>query len=416
MKKRIRDCLNISELLNFKFMYYFLVRKMFRKKLSQFVIGLCTILLPATLLSAGWNSWDECYCERFWFDADYLYWKLKNAPEPVPLVVQGPVKGSGPVLGQPGYSVVLGGRSIENDWRSSGRFSLGCWFDPSQCLGAEIGYFILPTTSKKHSVFSDGTTGSPFLTLPYFDALIEQENSFPLSDPGNFSGTVRLKEKNFMQSAEVNLVTSTACTRCLRYGLLAGLRYWNFTEQLTFDTSSPFIRNPDVFQTQDKFHTQNHFYGAQIGARLDYNVCNFILNIKGKLALGAMCQKLDIHGVFLTNDFTGQLEKFEGGYFALPTNIGSHKKTGFSAIPEVNINVGYQLMECLTFKVGYTIICATNVLWAGKQIDRKINPLQSVAMTLNPDAQLVGEPSPKASLKSECLWIQGWNAGLEFKF
>ena len=131
-----------------------------------------------------------------------------------------------------------------------------------------------------------------------------------------------------------------------------------------------------------------------------------------------MCQKLDIHGVLRTDDFSPnrELQTFEQGIFALPTNIGSYKKTRFSVIPEVNFNVGYQVLDCLTLKLGYTLICATNVLWAGKQIDRKINPTQSIIFNFNPNVQLVGEPRPKASLKSGWLWIQGWNAGLEFKF
>ena len=264
---------------------------MFRKKLSQFVIGLCSRVLPVMCVSAGWNPYGECCCERFWFDADYLYLKLKNAPESAPLLAQGPIV----IYKQPGYNIVLGGKSIESGWRSSGRFSFGCWFDHSQCLGAEIGYFILPTASKKYSVSSDGTPGSPYLSLPFIDATTDQEAFYPFAVPGNYRGAGQLKEKNFMQGAEINLVTSMPYDRCLSYGLLTGLRYWNFKEQLTFDAENPFLGDPDIFQTQDKFHTQNHFYGAQIGGRLDYNVCSFTFNIKGKLALGAMCQKLDIH-------------------------------------------------------------------------------------------------------------------------
>ena len=389
---------------------------MFRKKITLIVLSLCIILMQESKTFAWYDYCDECCCERFWFDADYLYWKIKKAPEHVPLVVEGPFVESGPVLKQPGYSVVLGGKSLKTDWRSGGRFTLGYWFDDSQCLGGEVGYFILPSKSKRHSVCSNG---SPFLTLPYYDVVTGEENSSPLSspDPTNpFAGTGRLKEHNFMQGAEVNLVTSTACDCCFRYGLLAGFRYWNFTEKLTFDTNSPGIDTPDVFKTQDRFHAQNNFYGGQFGARLDYNACNFFFNIKGKVALGAMCQKLGIHGQFITDTLNSELQKFNQGFFALPTNIGNHKKTRFSVIPEVNINLGYQVTECFRLKLGYTFIYATNVLWAGKQIDRKINPTQSIVLKNNSDVHLVGDPSPKASLKSESLWVQGLNVGLEFNF
>ena len=63
------------------------------------------------LYYSPWN--DSACCYRFWGSAEYLYWKIKDSPEPVPLVVTAPaIKNKTPILGEPGTRVVLGGKNI----------------------------------------------------------------------------------------------------------------------------------------------------------------------------------------------------------------------------------------------------------------------------------------------------------------
>lgn len=388
------------------------------KKIS--ILMLVCISSTSVFIHANPYDFCETCCDRFWLDADYLYWKIKDSPEPVPLVVSGPVVNDGvPTLGQPGTEVVLGGKKINTDWRSGGRFALGYWFDDARCLGVEASYFFLPSGSKSSTVSNDGSLGLPQLTIPFFNVLTGSESSTGLAVPGQFSGLATLKLCNRMQGAELNMLTTISSDCSTSFGLLAGFRYWNFNENLRFFTDSPNIppRRIDVFQTEDKFQAQNNFYGGQIGAAFDYSYCSFFLNVKGKVALGAMCQQGTINGSLLTDNFVlGTPVEYVGGYFALPTNIGRHKKTRFSVLPEVNVNIGYQITDCLRVQVGYTFLYVTNVLWAGKQIDRNINPTQSQAISNKGTAILVGEPSPKAKLGTEGLWAQGLNVGLGFKF
>ena len=42
--------------------------------------------------------------------------------------------------------------------------------------------------------------------------------------------------------------------------------------------------------------------------------------------MGAMVQSVDVSGSLVTNDYSnfGPTQTFSGGYFALPTNIGSY--------------------------------------------------------------------------------------------
>jgi hypothetical protein len=366
-------------------------------------------------------SSSEGCTKRFWADADYLYWKLKDSPKIIPLVVEGPIVSDGtPVLGQPGTEIILGNKKIKNSWRSGGRFALGYWFDEKQQIGIEGNYFFLPRRTKKQSVSSNGSLGSAFLTIPYFDVNTNQESSFGIAHPGQYSGKAVLKNSNTMQGAELNFLTTIITSCSLHFGVLAGFSYWNFVEHLSFNTSSPFVppRPSDVFKSREKFSVRNNFYGGQIGAMFDYVYRKFFLNLKTKIALGGLCETANIHGTFYTNDFDGfhAVQSFQGTYFALPSNTGSHKQTRFSVIPQGLINVGCQVIDSFRLQFGYTFLYATNVLWASKQLNRNINPTQSSLIEETPNPTLIGKPLPTGSPRTDNLWIQGINLGFELRF
>lgn len=380
---------------------------------KKIVIGFFVFITTLSSQSYGdcydcCDDWDPC-CNNFWLDADYLYWKIKDSPEPVPLVLNQPIRG-GP------STVVLGNKKIDLGWRSGAKFALGYWFDDSHCLGCEVNYFFLPKESKRNTVASDAN-GSPRLRVPFFNVQTGLEDSIPLSTPAVFRGIALLKVDNSMKGAELNVIGAFPSCDCqMKFGWLAGFRWWNFNEHLKFHVDSPVISPPSIYTYGDKFKVKNNFYGAQIGGSFDYDYCNFFFNLKAKVALGAMCQETDIDGFFTTNEFTGAPQTFDGGFFALPTNIGHHKKTRFSVLPELGVNFGYQVTEYLSLRVGYSGLYVSNVLWAGKLIDRNINPSQSANIDFTPTPVLVGEASPQPRNKSEGFWAQGLNVGVEFKY
>jgi|694.fasta_scaffold22992_7 hypothetical protein len=363
---------------------------------------------------------EACECpSRFWGSAEYLYWKIQDSPKIIPLIATAPfIPINGPALTQPGAKVVLGGRHIDNDWRSGGRFTIGYNFDNPYCLSAEASYFFLPQDSRKHKVFSSGAPGSPFLAVPYFDTLTESESSSPVAVPGMFQGLARLRVSNWMQGAELNGWASVYSNCNYKIGAMIGFRYWNFNENLKFLVNSPQVGVSNIYQVRDHFDTENNFYAGQIGLRIDGECRNFFYNLKGKVALGGVREELRIKGRFTTNNFDGfgAPQTFPGGYFALPSNIGRHKRTRFAVMPEVDFNLGYHITNCLDFCVGYTFLYINEVLWAGKQLKRNINPTQSSLYEFTPTPTLMGKPSPKASFKQDSLWVQGINVGLEYRF
>ena len=383
---------------------------MFKKSLLKIVsvAATFTALLPLHALMDGDGCENSSCFNRFWLEADYLYWQIQDSPKIIPLVIEQPVAG-GP------FTVVLGGKKMENDWHSGGRFALGCWLDSCQDIGAEVNYFFLGKHSKRSSVAADAN-GSPRLRVPYFNVTTGLPDSTALATPGLYRGSASLKVFNKMQGAELNIIKVLPWLSDSNFKGLAGFRYWNFDDHLLFATNSPLVVTPTIYNNHDKFRTQNHFYGGQIGACFNLCYASFFFNIQGKVALGAMCQKSTIDGRFQTNEFTGAVQTFAGGYFALPTNIGSRKKTCFSVIPELNLNIGYQIIDYLCVHIGYSVLYASQVLRAADQMSRDLNPTQSANIEFTPTPVLVGEASPKAHLKSTGLWAQGMNVGLDFTF
>ena len=56
-----------------------------------------------------------------------------------------------------------------------------------------------------------------------------------------------------------------------------------------------------------------------------------------------------------------------GGFLALPTNIGNRSRDQFTAVPEIGFNVGRQLNNHLRVYAGYTFLYWSSVVRPGDQ-------------------------------------------------
>jgi len=142
------------------------------------------------------------------------------------------------------------------------------------------------------------------------------------------------------------------------------------------------------------------------------------MKVKAKVALGIMCGNIEIHGKLYSIGFggPGTFQKYPSGYLGMPTNNGSHHRSFFSVIPELNLDIGYQVTEIIKVQIGYTFLYASNVMRAGNQIDRTINTSQAPAITGTSSISVVGPARPKELLKTSGFWAQGLNLGVIFQY
>ncbi|MBA4192467.1 MAG: hypothetical protein C0467_31245 [Planctomycetaceae bacterium] len=360
---------------------------------------------------------------RMWGSAEYLLWWVNNAPSPAPIVTTGPITGNlAPVLGQPGTTILIGGKSVNLGSRSGGRFTIGGWLNQESTLGLEGSYLFLASQSASQGVASSGATGSTFLALPFVDATTGVESSTRLALPGGFSGIVRQDVTNSLQGGELNALRNLVRTDAWTVTLLGGFRYLNLNEELLFTTNSTtVIGPPDVFITTDRFATNNNFYGGQFGARVERRLGNFFINATGKVALGSMQQQVEISGNLLTNDFNGLgvPQSFPGGYLTQPTNIGSRTRNQFAVITDLNVSLGYQLTSWARVSAGYSMLYLNNVVRPGDQVDRRLNPTQGPAFigaaALVP-GNFVGAAAPLPQFNQSDFCAHGLNFGLELRY
>ena len=381
---------------------------------------------------------DPCTCDpqpgpRFWLDADYLMWWISKGPMPVPLVTTGSPNDFAPgVLGQPSTAVLMGNQSMNYGTFNGLRLNAGVALDADNRFGIEGSAFWLEHRAIQSRLQGDDN-GQPFLAVPFFDAMAGAENAYAISqhfanpalDDG-ITGSAGLTTSSQLESWEVNGRYTLLRESGLTLDLLAGYRWLQLSEDVNFSTSTTNITPAGVNEfaltpipapfavvTSDSFHTRNQFNGGQVGARLDWRLGIFSVDMTGKLAVGPMNEVVAISGVTSTNAPL-PLTTVPGGIFAQTSNIGVYSRNEFAVVPEARLNFGVDLTEQIKVQVGYTFLYVSNVVRPGDQIDRGINTnLVPIDPFYTPGT---GPTRPAFAFHATDLWAQGLNFNLCFSY
>ena len=348
---------------------------------------------------------------RWSVSAEALFAWFKSSPTPVPIITDN-------YADQPDVHVILGGGSV--DTNPNAGLKLTGTYRVDNRLGVELVGLYIPTRSTSSGVSSTGQPGSIDLYLPYFDVTRGEENVTEISYWPTYRGSAQATFSNSLGGGELNATWAMPPQDGWRVDLLGGLRFLQLRESYTITTTSPYNPpNPsDIWNTTDGFDARNRFYGLQLGARAAYDQGPWVGTLNAKVALGTMQQRVSINGHLETNDYNnyGATQIFPGGYFALPTNSGDHSHNTFAAVPEVAFNLGYRLTPQATVFAGYSFLYASNVARPGEQLNRNINPTQTVAYGNDPPAALVGAAQPTFNFKTNDFWAQTVSIGLAYRF
>ena len=349
---------------------------------------------------------------RWSVSAEALFSWFKSSPTPVPIITDN-------YLDVPGANVLLGGGSVDTNPNAGVKIT-GAYRIDSR-LGVELTGFYLPTRTRSSSVSSTGQPGSIDLLLPFFDVTSKQENVTEISYWPDYRGSVQATLSNNLGGGEFNVTWALPPQDAWRVDLLGGFRFLQLRESYTITTSSPNNNPPnptDIWNTTDAFDARNRFYGLQVGARAAYDQGPWVGSVTGKVALGTMQQRVSVNGSLETNDYNsyGAPQGFPGAYFALPSNIGDHSHNTFAVVPEVALNLGYRLTPQATVYLSYSFLYASNVARPGEQINRNINPTQTVAYGNDPPATLAGAAQPAFNFSTTDFWAQTLSIGLAYRF
>lgn len=380
----------------------------------------------------GWGRQGGGWFSGCWVRAEYLYWWTRGMNVP-PLVTTSPAGTSrtdAGVLGESGTSILFGGGTVNEGWRSGGRLRFGVWLDPRYTWGLEAEYFQLQDESTS---FAASSTGSPILARPFFDVLNAQESSELVAFPNTLSGSVLADASTSFHSAGLRglyrICGHDACQGgpcgnggccqpqpvgcAYRVDFLLGYRYLRLDDNLTVTENLESLQtaNPGSFVVNDAFDTENRFHGLELGTQWTMQKARWSFEVLTKMAIGVNQQQVDIAGsTTITED--GDPVTSTGGLLTQRSNIGSYSQEEFSVVPELGLNLGYSITPRLRAIAGYSLIYFPNVVRAGDQVDLDVNtnflPPETTPFT--------GPLRPSFAFDTTDFWAHGFSLGLDYRF
>jgi hypothetical protein len=355
---------------------------------------------------------------RFYGAAEYLLWWTKGDKAP-PLVTTGAADAmvvSPGAIGNADTVVVQDG-DLSRGPQSGLRLTAGWWLDDCAGKAIEVSGFFLGSRSAK---FNASSAQFPVLSRPFFDVVAGGEEVELVSFPGAIAGNVSVNAPSELWGVEANLICPHWVSCNSRVNFLVGPRYLHLTEainivedlQLLTDVNG--FRAGDRVRVADSFRTRNQFWGGQVGVEGRWLTGRFTVDGRAKVALGVTNQEVTIDGsqTFLRGVNT---DPRPGGLLAVASNIGTQRRTGFSVVPEVGVNLGYYVTDWMRLSVGYNVLYWTNVVRPGDQIDRNVNPFlvpnfSTTGLVNN------GALQPTVPFRTTDFWAQGLTFGVEFTF
>lgn len=359
---------------------------------------------------------------RLWVQGEYLLWWVSGNRLP-PLITTSPAGTPAPaagVPGTPGTEVLFGNADVNDKARSGGRLTAGYWFDDEQTWGIEASFFMLE--GQTHGLAA-GSGGEPILARPFFNTATGVPDAELVAFPGILSGTVTASSaSDSLLGAEVlvrrNLVSVPwgGDRSGLRLDALAGYRFLHLEEHLsvqenlTVTATNAMVPPGTSIIVNDRFDTENNFHGGELGLAAELDSGPWSLNLLGKLALGGTASTVDINGSTAVTEPGMATSVQAGGLLALGSNSGSHEGTHFSLVPELDVNLGYQLTDNWRITAGYTLLYWTETARPGEQVDLAVNPNQL------PPPVPGGAQRPAFPFQRSTLCAQGLSVGISFRY
>lgn len=345
---------------------------------------------------------------RFWINADYLLWWIKDGPSRFPLLNGGKPASQG-IPGAPGTTVLFRGSNFDYGTFLGIRLKTGLQ-DPSGTIGLEGGAFLLEHRATGFSTTADPIAG-PLLVRPIIDA----NTGLPSSTAEHFLDRVPVTSfaaiiTSRLWGGEANLTSTWLDNRSANVRLLLGLRYLDLYEQIDDDTIIVAIARFGSFtpgtvtDSVEQFHTRTQFYGGQAGFEGEWRWDRLSLKLLGKMALGVSHDVVLIQGIQHRTFPDNRELRDESSVLARSSNNGRSRSDRFAVLPEVGVDLSYDLTQSLRASVGYSFMYCSDVVRPGDQI----NPVVNLNQT--------GPAAPIPLFNHTDFWVQGINLGLAFHY
>lgn len=348
---------------------------------------------------------------RAWGRFEWLYWAGSGQSLP-PLVTVSPPDTPRPVAGVPGQPLTLtqfGGARANNDFRDGFRFTGGWWTDDTHTTGWEADFFFLSRSREAYATSSDG---SAVIARPFFNAAAGVPDAELVSFPGVVAGTITADATSQVIGGGLSRLSNLCCAPNGRVDLILGVRYLHLgdtvsvTEDLTALGIASRVTPGTTFVVNDRFATSNDFYGGVIGVSGERRFGPYFVGGRMSVALGGVVQTTSIDG----STTIGGIPQ-SGGLLALPSNVGSYRRSAFAVVPEAGLRAGFQVTPHARVYGAYNFLYLSDVTRAGDQTDTQVNPA-----LLPPRGNVAGPAVPAFQDRTTDFWLQGVSLGVEVRY
>jgi len=400
---------------------------------------------PPAVGTPMWNDpAGECcttdLCERkvcqpkgyVWASADYLLWWLKG-DSTGPLVTTGPAS-VGPanfgVIGSPGTRVLFGDSGLDYGTFNGMRATVGI-IGPEHAFGIEGTGFLLERRTIGLGIAS-GANGSPIIARPFIDATVPQAGRLLTSADGAFAGQLIVGAHNRFWGGEASITRAVCGTMsCDKYStfeidLLAGFRYLDLAERLDIaqrsqllpDGTATYLGNQvfpgAIISVADSIASRTKFFGAQLGAQAELQHGKFFALAVAKVGIGLNRQVISLNGSSMLEVAGAAAQPGAGGLLVLPSNAGERSNDDVGVVPEVALNLGYQVHRNIRVYMGYTYLYWNQVVRPGDQVNPVLDPRQlPTSVSFVPGS---GATQPAPTFIKTDFWAHGLNIGLAVHF
>jgi hypothetical protein len=352
---------------------------------------------------------------RWWFSTDYLAaWVRGSLLQP--LVTTSP-KGtkltSAGVLGKKTTGILFGNGRFNDDMRNGIKFGAGGWFDAERTFGMDVGFFMLES---QNTLFFAASNGNPILARPFFNVSSFKQDSQIVAFPGVATGSigVSLRSNNFY-SGHLDLQEVFLERSYMRLESIVGYRFLRFDERLEVfqnlnSLGGGVIAAGTNIQTLDNFTVKNELNAADLGFRAEFFDERWSLDLVAKMAVGRIHREAIINGLTETTVPGTNTVTSTGGMLALVSNIGQHNTNDWIVVPDLGVNLGWNITPRLRLHLGYDVLFWNNVSRASDEVSLLINP------NLFPPQRPASPFLPLFSLVRTDMWVQALNVGLEFRY
>ncbi len=369
---------------------------------------------------------------KFALRTEYLNWWFPKVRLPAPLVTTDfapDLNTDFGAIGQPNTRILLGpGNEAGYNALYGGRVTLG--LAPGFIPPMELSGFAF---NKNLSLFgaASNANGSPLLARPV--ALLTQptltlapsQSVYLASFPGIGNGGIGVNSSINLWGTDVDFFMNCLDNGVIQVDAIAGYKYAQLNETLRINSFfNSFVGQnfngqvvPAGFATNvtDDFAGRNKFNGGTIGFRSRWHFYDrFMIMTDAKLSLGNSREFVNLTGVSQLLG-AGGLLPVNGGVLANQGNSGGFTRNDFAVIPELNINLSYQMFTNLRVFVGYNIFYWSSVARAADQINPAIDP-RFVPTDKGFVPGLSTTNVPQHTINVTDFFAHGFNVGLEIGF